>query len=51
MGARYPFGATLFNSTAVLRVRDGLIAQAWDEMDSGAILKTARLAILRRGEL
>jgi len=28
-----------FSSTAVLRIRDGLISQAWDEMDSGAILK------------
>jgi predicted ester cyclase len=28
-----------FTSTAVLRVRDGLIVQAWDEMDSGGILK------------
>lgn len=28
-----------FTSTAVLRIRDGLIAQAWDEMDSGAILR------------
>ncbi len=28
-----------FSSTAILRVRDGLIAQAWDEMDSGAILR------------
>jgi predicted ester cyclase len=27
-----------FTSTAVLRVRDGLIAEAWDELDSGAIL-------------
>ncbi|MBA3864809.1 MAG: ester cyclase [Solirubrobacterales bacterium] len=27
-----------FTSTAVLRIRDGLIAQAWDEMDSGGIL-------------
>jgi steroid delta-isomerase-like uncharacterized protein len=27
-----------FTSTAVLQVRDGLIAQAWDELDSGAIL-------------
>jgi len=27
-----------FTSTAILRVRDGLIAEAWDEMDSGAIL-------------
>lgn len=27
-----------FSSTAILRVRDGLIAEAWDEMDSGAIL-------------
>jgi predicted ester cyclase len=26
-----------FTSTAVLRVRDGLIAEAWDEMDTGAI--------------
>jgi predicted ester cyclase len=25
-------------STAALRVRDGLIAEAWDEMDFGAIL-------------
>jgi steroid delta-isomerase-like uncharacterized protein len=28
-----------FSSTAVLRIRDGLIAQAWDEMDSGAIFE------------
>ena len=28
-----------FSSTAVLKVRDGLIAQAWDEMDSAAIVK------------
>jgi predicted ester cyclase len=28
-----------FTSTAILRVRDGLIAEAWDEMDSGAILR------------
>jgi predicted ester cyclase len=27
-----------FTSTAILRVRDGLIVEAWDEMDSGAIL-------------
>jgi predicted ester cyclase len=27
-----------FTSTAVLRVRDSLIAEAWDEIDSGAIL-------------
>ena len=27
-----------FTSTAILRVRDGLIAEAWDELDSGAIL-------------
>jgi steroid delta-isomerase-like uncharacterized protein len=27
-----------FSSTAVLRIRDGLIAEAWDEMDSGAIV-------------
>jgi steroid delta-isomerase-like uncharacterized protein len=26
-----------FTSTAVLRVRDGLIVEAWDEMDTGAI--------------
>jgi predicted ester cyclase len=26
-----------FTSTAVLRVADGLIAEAWDEMDTGAI--------------
>jgi predicted ester cyclase len=31
-----------FTSTAILRVRDGLIAQAWDEMDSGAILRQLR---------
>lgn len=31
-----------FTSTAVLRVRDGLIAEAWDEMDSGAILAQLR---------
>jgi steroid delta-isomerase-like uncharacterized protein len=28
-----------FTSTAVLRIRDGLISRAWDEMDSGAILQ------------
>ena len=28
-----------FSSTAVLRVRDGLIAQAWDEIDAAAILQ------------
>jgi predicted ester cyclase len=27
-----------FTSTAILRARDGLIVEAWDEMDSGAIL-------------
>lgn len=27
-----------FSSTAILRVRDGLIAEAWDEIDSGAVL-------------
>ena len=27
-----------FTSTAILRVRDELIAAAWDELDSGAIL-------------
>ena len=31
-----------FTSTAMLRVRDGLIAEAWDEMDSGAILAQLR---------
>ncbi len=31
-----------FTSTAILRVRDGLIAEAWDEMDSGAILAQLR---------
>ena len=28
-----------FTSTAILRIRDGLIAQAWDEMDAAAILR------------
>ena len=28
-----------FTSTAVLRVRNGLIAQAWDEMDAAGLLK------------
>jgi steroid delta-isomerase-like uncharacterized protein len=27
-----------FTSTAVLRIRDGLIAQAWDEVDAAGIL-------------
>lgn len=31
-----------FTSTAILRVRDGLIAQAWDELDTGAILTQLR---------
>jgi predicted ester cyclase len=31
-----------FTSTAILRVRDGLIAEAWDELDSGAILARLR---------
>jgi steroid delta-isomerase-like uncharacterized protein len=31
-----------FSSTAVLRIRDGLIAQAWDEMDAAAILAQLR---------
>ncbi len=31
-----------FTSTAVLRIRDGLIAQAWDEMDAAAILAQLR---------
>jgi steroid delta-isomerase-like uncharacterized protein len=28
-----------FTSTAVLKIRDGLIAQAWDEMDAAGLLK------------
>jgi steroid delta-isomerase-like uncharacterized protein len=28
-----------FTSTAVLRIRDGLIAQAWDEMDAAGLLR------------
>jgi predicted ester cyclase len=28
-----------FSSTAVLRVRDGLIARAWDEIDAAGILQ------------
>jgi steroid delta-isomerase-like uncharacterized protein len=28
-----------FTSTAVLKIRDGLIAQAWDEMDSAAVVQ------------
>jgi steroid delta-isomerase-like uncharacterized protein len=31
-----------FTSTAVLRVRDGLIVEAWDEMDTGAIAAQQR---------
>jgi predicted ester cyclase len=31
-----------FTSTAVLKVRDGLIATAWDEMDTGAIAAQQR---------
>jgi predicted ester cyclase len=31
-----------FTSTAILRVRDALIAEAWDELDSGAILAQLR---------
>jgi predicted ester cyclase len=31
-----------FTSTTVLRVRDGMIAEAWDELDSGAILAQLR---------
>ena len=31
-----------FTSTAILRVRDGLIAEAWDELDSGAVLAQLR---------
>lgn len=31
-----------FTSTAILRVADGLIAQAWDELDSGAVLAQLR---------
>jgi steroid delta-isomerase-like uncharacterized protein len=34
--------AVEFTSTAVLRVRDGLIVEAWDEMDSGAIAAQQR---------
>jgi steroid delta-isomerase-like uncharacterized protein len=36
--------AVEFTSTAILRVRDGLIAEAWDELDSGAILAQLRPA-------
>jgi steroid delta-isomerase-like uncharacterized protein len=36
-----------FSSTAVLRVRDGLIVQAWDEMDAAAIVK--QLTVRGRG--
>jgi steroid delta-isomerase-like uncharacterized protein len=36
--------AVEFSSTAILRVRDGLIAEAWDELDSGAILAQLRPA-------
>lgn len=28
-----------FTSTAVLKIRDGLIVQAWDEMDAAGLLK------------
>lgn len=31
-----------FTSTAILRTRDGLIAQAWDELDTGAIERRLR---------
>jgi steroid delta-isomerase-like uncharacterized protein len=31
--------AVEFTSTAVLRIRDGLIAQAWDEMDVAGLLQ------------
>lgn len=31
-----------FTSTAVLRIRDGLIAQAWDEMDAAGLLRQLR---------
>jgi steroid delta-isomerase-like uncharacterized protein len=31
--------AVEFSSTAVLRIRDGLIAQAWDEIDTAGILQ------------
>ncbi len=31
-----------FTSTAVLRVRSGLIVEAWDEMDTGAIVAQLR---------
>jgi predicted ester cyclase len=38
LGVAATGGRVEFTSTAILRVRDGLIAEAWDEMDSGAIL-------------
>ncbi len=38
LGVAATGGRVEFTSTAVLRIRDGLIAEAWDEMDSGAIL-------------
>jgi steroid delta-isomerase-like uncharacterized protein len=31
-----------FTSTAVLRIRDGLIAQAWDEIDAAGLLQQLR---------
>lgn len=39
LGVEATDGPVEFTSTAILRVRDGLIAAAWDEMDSGAILR------------
>lgn len=34
-----------FTSTAVLRIRDGLIAEAWDEMDAAGLLAQLRSPI------
>jgi len=34
--------SVMFTSTAVLRIRDGLIAQAWDEMDAAGLLRQLR---------
>lgn len=34
--------AVEFTSTAVLRIRDGLICQAWDEMDAAGVLTQLR---------
>ncbi len=38
-----PTGSSvMFTSTAVLRIRDGLIAEAWDEVDIGGLLAQLR---------